>query len=426
MRFARLILIAICGVVLNSCNSSAPTQPALSSINIVDRNGFSETISNADRLKQYEDVDFLKEQPYQKVLRIHSRDANGNIKAIITSYHPNGHPKQYLEVVNNRAFGAYREWHINGVLKLDTYIIGGAGDIDTSSEKSWLFDGCSRAWDERGNLVAEIPYKDGVLEGVSTYFHTNGAIWKLEPCHDGKIEGIYYVYLDNCQLLQSTEYAGGFKHGSAKRYWKEGVIAADEVYCEGYLTTGRYFDLCGALVCSIDGGEGYRATFNKSEVSEIQEYHKGILDGEVKVFGANGVLISRHHKKNGIKHGEEIEYYSPSSDGTEQIAKMSIHWSEGRIQGVVKTWYPDGNSESQREMLKNKKNGMLTAWYPDGSIMLMEEYDHGKLVRGEYFIMGEKIPISQISAGKGIATLFDPKGNLLNKVNYNNGKPLIE
>ena len=37
----------------------------LTSIHIVDRNGFSETISNKERLNQFQNVNFLSPQPYQ-------------------------------------------------------------------------------------------------------------------------------------------------------------------------------------------------------------------------------------------------------------------------------------------------------------------------------------------------------------------------
>ncbi len=124
MHASKLIFILL--FALTSCSTyNKEPPPVLTSINIIDRNGMSETISTEDRMKRYEHVDFLTEQPYQKVLRIYSRDQHGDIRAFVTSYHPNGHPKQYLEIVNNRAHGSYREWHSNGTLKLETYVIGG-------------------------------------------------------------------------------------------------------------------------------------------------------------------------------------------------------------------------------------------------------------------------------------------------------------
>ena len=101
-------LTILCGtlpVFFTGCykntSQGEPKEPELVAITILDRNGMSEIVSNPDRLEQFENVDFTQPQPYQKVIRVYSRDCQGNIPAIITSYHPNGTPRQYLEVVNS-------------------------------------------------------------------------------------------------------------------------------------------------------------------------------------------------------------------------------------------------------------------------------------------------------------------------------------
>lgn len=422
------LLICLSGLMVSvGCRKSVYVEeerPALTSINIIDRNGFSETTSSADRLKQYENTDFLKNQPYQKVLRIYGRDAQGAIRAYITSYHPNGHPRQYLEVVNNRAYGTYKEWYSNGILKLETFVIGGDADVNTAAEHSWLFDGCSTAWDEDGKILAEILYSQGALEGVSTYYHPNGVVWKRIPFHQGQIQGVSEVYLETGELLQTTEYQNGQKNGVSKRYWDNGKVAADEIYCQGMLTTGLYYDKCGKQIESVKDGTGYRALFSREAVGEIHEYRRGVIEGEIKVFDESGILVRLYHLKNGVKHGLEIEYYDPNGGAGLLLPKMSITWAEGAIQGLVKTWYPSGTQESQREMNNNEKNGLLTAWYRDGSLMLIEEYEHDKLMKGEYYIRGEKLPVSQVKNGKGTVTLFDGEGNVIRKILYANSKPV--
>jgi antitoxin component YwqK of YwqJK toxin-antitoxin module len=413
--------------VFSSCVKQDPNAPpGLTSINIIDRNGLSETISNTDRLDQYAHVDFLTQQPYQKVLRIYGRDVNGDMSAIITSYHPNGHPKQYLEVVNNRAHGAYKEWYVNGRLKLETYVIGGEADINTAAEESWLFEGCSSVWDEEGHLIAEIPYIGGQLQGISTYYHPNGVVWKKITNQNNLFEGPSEIYLDNGDLFQTTWYVKGAKQGSSIRYWNDGSIAADECYCDGLLTSGSYFNRCGDLVSQVIDGDGNRALFGKETLCELQEYHNGVQEGKVQVFAPNGALTRLLHMKNDVKNGEEIEYYPLNEVKNGVVPKLSINWIDGVIQGSVKTWYPTGTKESQREIANNCKNGLLTAWYTDGGIMLIEEYDRDKLVKGEYFAIGERIPASEIHGGRGLATLYDARGNFLRKVIYNNGKPLID
>lgn len=412
---------------LSSCsNPNIEESPGLTSINIIDRNGLSETISNSDRLQQYAHVDFLKEMPYQKVLRIFERDCNGDMPALVTSYHPNGHPRQYLEIVNNRAYGAYKEWHENGRLKLDTVVIGGEADINTAAEESWLFDGCASVWDEESHLIAEIPYCGGQLQGDSIYYHPNGKVWKKIAYDKNKLEGLFEIYLETGSLFQTSCYANGLKQGSSMRYWNDGAVAAEECYCEGLLTSGLYFNRCGELISQIDEGTGNRAIFGKDYLCELQEYNNGVQDGKIQVFASNGMLTRLIHMKNNVKDGDEIEYYSPAEVKKALVPKLSIHWVDGKIQGLVKTWYPNGAKESQREIANNSKNGLLTAWYSDESIMLIEEYDCDKLVKGEYFAMGERIPTSEIYMGRGLATLYDARGNFLRKVLYNNGRPLID
>lgn len=417
--------------LLYSCQQSfvdqeTPIPLVLKSINLVDQNGFSETVTSEDRLEKYACVDFLQPQPYQKVLRIYGRDPDGHTHACINSYYPNGQPKQYLEIVNNRAQGEYREWHSNGQLLVEANVVGGEPDIDAGAEKTWLFNGLSRAWDEDGNLIAEIPYNFGELEGESIYYHKNGSIWKTIPCSKGCINGIMKIYLVDGSLLQKVNYEMGMKQGLSERYWPNGIIAANEFYKDDKLNDAQYFDLSGICVCMIEEGNGYKALFGKDGVNELHQYSNGIQEGEIKIFNTDGTLAKLYHVKNELKDGEEIEYFPLNEVAGEHKPRMTIEWVEGYIQGKVKTWYPNGTQESQREMSQNKKNGLLTAWYENGRVMLIEEYDHDKLINGEYFLPGEKTPISMVKSGKGIVTLFDSKGNFLRKVAYQNSKPIFE
>ena len=108
-----LCLLLVCAAT--ACiRSKVDEKPVLISINIIDRNGLNETITYKDRLEKYVNVDFLCPQPYQKVLRVYKRDCIGDSQSFITTYYDNGQPKQYLEAINNRAFGLYQEWYENG------------------------------------------------------------------------------------------------------------------------------------------------------------------------------------------------------------------------------------------------------------------------------------------------------------------------
>lgn len=414
-----LLLFTFTGAKRKACK---PRLLSLTSIHIIDRNGFTETISNKERLNQFQLIDFLKSQPYQKVLRIYERDSRGQVRSVVNTYHENGNPKQFLEIVNARAQGTYCEWHENGSRALSTKVIGGTPDVTEAAEKTWLFDGISCAWNEEGQLVAEISYNQGSLEGPSLYYHANGQLWKRIPYIKNQVEGMMEIYTKDGELLSQASYSQGIRHGCSYRYWDSTQLASQEEFHRGKLSNAQYYDQQGVLLSEVKEGTGYRIIFSKDSILEIQEYSEGVLEGEVKVFNKDGRLKRLYHIKNGIKHGEEVEYYDRPFNSTTQ-PRLSFHWYDGKIQGIVKSWYPDGIIESQRDMSNNKKNGLLTAWYRDGNLMMIEEYENGKLIRGDYFKKGDKLAVTQVNQGKGTATIYDAEGHFVQKITYNNGKP---
>lgn len=421
--FCHLIFLCLILVAASGCAPKANlANPRISNIHIIDRDGLSETISNPERLTKFEGVDFKGTQPYQKVLRVFERDPSNNIIAHVTSYHPNGQLKQYLEICNGRAFGLYQEWYPTGIIKVEAHVIGGQPDITTAAEKSWLFEGVAKAWDENGHLIAEIPYLKGVIDGIALYYHPNGKLWKRVPFHQNELQGTLEIFTDDGLLLQTVNYVISQREGLSVRYWGPNQVACREVFSEGRLLTGSYYNSSGEQISSIDNGIGHRTVFAKDGVAELQEFRDGLMQGEVKVFSRSDRLLRLYHVKKGLKHGDEFEYFDFLVDGKLQ-PKLLTPWFEGKIQGFSKTWYDNGVQESQREMSSNSKMGLSTAWYRDGNLMLIEEYDNNKLVRGEYYARGNKNPVSFVTAGKGTATLFDSEGHFTRRVTYHEGAP---
>ncbi|NGX57205.1 MAG: hypothetical protein K940chlam3_00089 [Chlamydiae bacterium] len=421
MKYAVFLICALC-LCFSGCAPSVPIEERLSSISITDRNGFSETISNCDRLEQYEAVNFLTSQPYEKVLRVFYRDGQGNVRGELITYHPNGQPFQYVEIINGRASGNYYSWHSNGIKNVEAIVLEGEPDLSDAAQQTWIFGCTANIWNDDGCLIAEIPYLKGMLQGKSIYYHSSGNVWKTVNFHKNLENGTRMIYLDNGELLSSIEYRNGLPHGKSYRYWDPNQLAYEETYDDGLLQFGFYYDNKGNEVCSIRYGEGYKAIFAKDYFVEQQQYIRGEPEGEIKVFSPEGFILQIYQVKNGLKNGEDIEYY-PESKGT--IPKISTYWIAGQLQGTVKTWYRDGTQESQREMNNVQKDGVLMTWYRDGALMMIEEYEKDSLVKGEYYRKDDTNPVSRIANGNGIATLFDANGNLTAKVKVKNGKPVL-
>lgn len=386
-------------------------------IQIQDRNGLTETISDEEKLMAHSAKNFLDSQPYKKVFRLYRSE--GKNHSVITTYHPNGSLWQLLEAKEMRAFGAYREWFQNGTQKIEAQVIGGTADLSPSAQETWLFDGSAEVRNEKGNLLAQISYDKGALSGTSRSYYPSGSLEKETPYLQDRIIGEERSFWETGELKSITTYQAGLKEGKSSGFWPNGLSSSEEIYEEGYLIDGVYTDLQQEIVAEVKNRVGTRAFFDHRRLARIEEIQNGLPEGLVQCFDASGQLRITYHLKNGKKHGEEIEYFPSSSQ-----PKISLDWDQDLIHGIVKTWYENGQMESQREIYKNKKAGIACAWYRDGTLRLLEEYENDELVRGQYFKKNQYSPVSTIASGNGIATLYDSDGLFLNKISYLKGKPV--
>lgn len=413
------IIVSLLVLSLYGCTrpSSDDLKPHLTCLHIIDQNGFTETIASKDRLENYKNIDFSLPQPYQKVMQVFSKDIEGIQKSIITSYHPNGYLRQYLEISNNRAFGKYQEWNSNGTLKIDSNVIGGVADLSPEAEKSFVFDGISKAYDKEGRIAAIVKYNRGDLEGNYTTYHSNGNIATSYSYKNNLLEGLSLNYREDGSVVEKTEYLHGQKDGVSQFFYENNAVKSNEVFVKGDLVEGKYFSKEGVLVSEIICGNGFKTLFDNDQFIEKHEYKKGIQEGIVEVYGKKGELIRQYHLKGEYKNGEEIIYaFDPIYERS--IKKISLNWVDGCIQGRVKVWYENGLLEAEMEISGNKKNGNYTAWYKNGQLMFIEEYHQDLLVSGQYFKPSSFSPVSKVINGNGIATLYDGDGTFLKKITY--------
>lgn len=392
----------------------------LMSIQTVDRNGFSETVSNPARLKQFEKNDFLTPQPYEKILRVYKRDTEGKSHSKLTSYHSNGGPWQYLEVADGRAHGEYLEWYPNGQLKMQAHVIEGTPDLSEYAQTTWVFDKEAFVFYEDGALLASIYYEKGLLERTSRYYHNDGSLQKEIPYVKNQIQGDLVIYNPAGDLLKKASFTQDKHHGCSLAYFNDGSLQIDELYEDDHLIKGAYYDATGALITSCELGEGYQATFEADRLHSLIEIHGGVIDGEIKEFDTQAGLVHKFCVHDGQLDGEEYFY------DKEGQSKLMITWLLDSIHGPVKTWYPNQRQESQKEMNNNKKHGLSIAWYTDGKIMLIEEYEEDELITGTYYSKEKSEPISTIVQGNGVATLFDGNGRFLKKVTYEKSNPVLD
>lgn len=416
------IYCLVIALLFSSCHRESQ-ENFLVGIQIQDRNGISETISIPEKLEAYNQVDFLSSQPYKKVIRVYKKE--GKNSSLITTYHPNGLPWKYLEAEDMRASGLYREWFPSGQLKIEAHVIGGTADVATGAQSDWLFDDVSEVWDEGGNIIAHIPYEKGALHGTALYFYPTGQTEREMTYVQNLLEGEMIEYFPHGQIKEKVSYRKGIKQELSVGYGPEGNLLWTEEYKDDLLQNGSYFTPEGEKISSVHKGFGFQTFFDDTLAFQQIEVQKGKQEGSIKQFTKAQELQLAYQIKQGKKQGEEIRYYLKEESGSSTpLPKFSIQWNEDMIHGHVKTWYKNGNLESQKEWARNKKNGNACSWYLDGNLMLIEEYEDDLLQSGQYFKKGSQGPISTIIQGNGLATLYDEQGIFLRKVIYYKGKPV--
>jgi antitoxin component YwqK of YwqJK toxin-antitoxin module len=411
--------LLICSLLF-SCQTKMD-KATLSCIQLINRNGFSETIGSKEKLAPFQTMNFETPQPYSQVLRIYKKTQEGKTPSLLTTYHPNGLPHQFLQIVDGRAFGLYREWHPNGRVKIEAKVVGGDANLNSFSQKNWLFDGVCKSYDEEGHLLSEIPYNKGTLDGTSHYYFPDGKIQKKISYAKDELHGNWVEFSLPGNLSKQSSYEKGKKEGISLGFWENQKPSFFEEYEQDLLKKGEYFFPSSQPIGGVENKKGISVRFLKEGRYELVEYQNGIPDGKVEVFDSKNELLQLFHVKNDQKIGEEVLFWQ--GDSKTRIPKISLSWEEGMIHGTVKSWYENGSLESQKEFRRNKKNGPASCWYPNGLLMMIEEYEEDLLQEGKYFKPHQSFPVSSVSKGEGEVTLFDKEGIFLRKIRYHKGKP---
>ncbi|MFZ4773270.1 MAG: toxin-antitoxin system YwqK family antitoxin [Chlamydiia bacterium] len=394
---------------------TAEMGPTLVSIQLVDRSGVQETISQKERLERYKTVSFLEPQPYEKVT-CHYKQKGVPISTVI-SYHKNGQPMQVLEVVALRANGSYREFFENGKIKLEAEVIEGIGDITPYSQESWVFDGISKVYHETGSLKASIPYKKGILEGTSVYYREDGSIWRKTPFIGGECHGEELFLGPLGEVVGGAQYFRGELHGKSWMSAPLHGLNGFEIYSYGKLLEGEYRNAAQELVSEVHDGFGTKSIYEKGILIRTEEVQNGGIEGKIAFYNQQGHVERSFMQKGNLKDGEEWFFHLNGKP------KLKVVWENDQIHGVVQSWYDNGMVESERMYGQNKKEGSAFAWYQDGDRMLIEEYENDLLINGRYYKKGDQEPVSRVKEGDGTVTLYDAKGNFLKKIVYKKGLP---
>lgn len=237
-------------------------------------------------------------------------------------------------------------------------------------------------------FVLKADVEDGFLEGEAEVFIDLRS--NLGPLGDEQREGLGYLlaYTFTPRIkVAEVNFERGKLNGPAAIYKFE----------DGSSNSYKYFE----LEFENDQPVGmFKRFYPNGQVKEEIEQKGTKPEGTHRIYYIGGELETEKHVREGKFHGDYITYYRNGQVRSESHFEDGVHtkaekwyfpdgslWREityqGRYRSIVskKEMYSDGSVKYDNtgggQPIEGKPNGLLKEWYPDGSIESEKSYTDG-------------------------------------------------
>ncbi len=111
-------------------------------------------------------------------------------------------------------------------------------------------------WNEK-QIMSEITFKNGKIDGVANSYHENGTLQSQRFWKDGKGHGDIKVYSQSGQLLEEGTFKNGQMDSTWKKYYENGKLKSEMSYIDGKLDgVVKEYDETGKLKSQATYKEG--------------------------------------------------------------------------------------------------------------------------------------------------------------------------
>ncbi len=363
-------------------------------------------------------------------------------------YYPNRQKSSEGTMRNGKPDGYWKNYYENGILKSE------------GNRKNFLLDSTWRFYDETGKLTLVINYKNGkkngyrisytddgitkenfvndVKQGYSYVLDTNGRVRMEIPFTDGLENGLAREFDENGNVIQLIQYKKGYvvnrerinrydanhlPHGKWKWFYDDGSLKMEGNFNHG-LKNGYFkeYDRDGNLISVVKyvNGEKEEKTEELTKLDIKTDYWP---NGKPKIVATY---------KDGIPEGVRREYNEKGEVEKSYIFKNGkiiaegILTDAGKKEGLWKEYYLDGSLKSEGYYKEDKKTGKWKYYYPNGQLEETGEYVDGK-PEGKwlwYYPSGKLLREMNYYQGlaDGPITEYDEEGNIILSGEYLEGK----
>lgn len=223
--------------------------------------------------------------------------------------------------------GWYREYYVDGVLKMEGQLKNGLGD------STWTY------YHENGAVKAVGNERKGLKDGFWIYYHDNKVVAARGNYLNGEQVGNWKYYYPNSKISSEGDLKAGVKDGKWLSYYEIGGLKAESILDIGDGSYKEYY-LNGKL--KIDGyikqeknhGE-WKYYYENGNLEAVCQFVDG--EGWYKGYFPNGKLKMEGKIKDGNK-----------------IGSWKLYDSDEGLAGYYKTYYDKEPEKILNDSLQNK------------------------------------------------------------------------
>lgn len=176
--------------------------------------------------------------------------------------------------------------------------------------KNGKLNGTSTWYYPNGNKELEVNYKNEQPDGLYTRWYHNGNKELLETFSEGKKNGASRKWDLNGKLVEELNYRDDSLHGEYLLYYDNGNVRIEGYFDMGlYDSTWTYYHSTGLKVGEgiYDKGTGVqRAFFPDGKVRQTVEYRNNKRNGYEVIYNKEGVVVKKILYKNDIPVSQSI------------------------------------------------------------------------------------------------------------------------
>ena len=346
---------------------------------------------------------------------------------------------------NGQPDGYWKSYYENGKLKSE----GNRKNFELDS--LWIF------YNEKEQRILDVSYRDGKKNGIKTTYLEKEMIREMFK-NDIK-NGVTSYYYPDGKLKMEIPFVNGMEQGLAKEYSTDGNIITLIEYKRGFvidrlkinrrdhnnLKQGRWYTFYGNGNVHVEGNyqddlkEGYFKEYAENgDLISVDKYVKDVKQADAQEirkldikneYYPDGKIKASGTYRNGTPEGIYREYSTMGQIVRSLVYDMGIVVGEGIVKedgsrdGHWKDLYPDGKLKAEGDYKDGKQVGEWKFYYPGGKLEQVGRFTNSGKFQGIwkwYYESGQLMREEEYDNGlkDGMYTEYDENGKIVEEGEY--------